>query len=393
MENLVAIHFSYRGLSAAFVFTLLSFFGGFPLWSQTFQTLYSFKVRPDGNHPEAGLVADSNGALYGTTFQGGNANLGSVFQLVQQNGVWVEIPLHDFTCCTDGENPYGVILDKKGNLFGVAYEGQNGCGAVYEVSPAGNGQWTETVLHSFTELVDGCAPFGSLTTDKSGALYGTTSVGGPGGGEGTIYKLSPPTKQGGAWRFKILYTFPLNGPGVCCPEAELIFDKHGALYGTGEAGGPNEEGGVFKLTPPQQKGGTWTETDLYTFTGTADGGQPQSGLVFDKSGNLYGNARIGGMSSGCVIYTYQCGVIFELTPNGSSWTESVLHSFTGENDGAQPVFATMVFDKKGNLYGVTNIGGEPQNCYNQGSGCGVVFKLRPPTKKGGIGRRRFSTHS
>jgi len=370
------------GLAEALLLLLLMF-GSLSARSQTFQTLYGFQAPPDGNYPEAGLVADSKGALYGTTYGGGSGGWGSVFQLVQQNGVWTENVLHDFTCCgNDGENPQGgVILDKAGNLFGATTQGPNGCGVVYEVSPAGQGKWTETVLHTFTYKVDGCEPFDNLVMDRKGALYGTTGYGGP-IGYGMAYKLTPPIKQGGAWKLKILYAFTGQADGRT-PESDLVFDKHGALYGTTIYGGPSGQGVVYKLAPPLQKGGAWTETALYSFTSTSDGGLPQSGLVFDKAGNLYGMTRHGGLSSGCIIYSYYCGVVFKLTPKGGSWKETVLHRFTGKGDGAEPVFTSLVLGKKGALYGVTNIGGEPQDCPNQSSGCGVVFKLQPPTQKGG----------
>jgi uncharacterized repeat protein (TIGR03803 family) len=373
---------SVSAARAGALLLLLLMFGSLSAWSQTFQTLYSFHAAPDGNYPEAGLVADSNGALYGTTYQGGSGGWGSVFQLVEQNGVWTENVLHDFTCCgNDGENPQGgVILDKAGNLFGATTQGPNGCGVVYEVSPAGQGKWTETVLHAFTYKVDGCEPYDNLVMDRNGALYGTTAFGSP-GFAGEVYKLTPPRKQGGAWKLKILYAFTGKADGNN-PMSDLIFDKHGALYGTTIYGGLYAAGVVYKLAPPLQKGGAWTETVLYPFTDTSDGGYPQSGLVFDNAGNLYGMTKLGGLSSGCIIYSYYCGVVFKLTPKGSSWKETVLHSFTGKGDGAEPTFASLVLDKKGVLYGVTQIGGEPQDCPNQSSGCGVAFKLQPPTQKG-----------
>jgi uncharacterized repeat protein (TIGR03803 family) len=266
-------------------------------------------------------------------------------------------------------------------LFGVTTQApKTGCGVVYEVSPAGQGKWIETVLHTFTYKVDGCEPYDNLVMDRNGALYGTTAFGSP-GFAGDVYKLTPPIKQGGAWQLKILYAFTGEGDGKQ-PQSDVIFDKHGALYGTTIYGGPSGAGVVYKLTPPLQKGGAWTETALYSFTGTNDGGYPESGLAFDSAGNLYGMTTAGGLSSECIIGNYYCGVVYKLTPKGNSWKEIVLHSFTGKGDGAHPL-SSLVLDHKGALYGVTFEGGEPPDCPNQSSGCGVAFKLQPPTQKGG----------
>jgi len=158
----------------------------------------------------------------------------------------------------------------------------------------------------------------------------------------------------------------------------LVFDTAGNLYGTTAAGGAYGYGVVFKLAPNSD--GSWTESVLHSFTGGADGAYPFAGPIFDTAGNLYGTTSGGGSGSCSNAYTQGCGVVFELTPNlDGSWTESVLHSFTGGVDGAQPE-ARLTFDAAGNLYGTTDAGGVQSGpCGNStySGGCGVAFKLTP----------------
>lgn len=171
--------------------------------------------------------------------------------------------------------------------------------------------------------------------------------------------------------YKTLYAFT-GGVDGNQPMAGLVSDAAGNLYGTTYYGGTYGAGVVFELT--QTPPGTWTEEVLYNFTGGADGGWPQAGLIFDAAGNLYGTASEGG-GSGSVCNPRGCGVAFELTPTpAGSWTETVIHSFTGNTDGSNPL-TSLVFDSAGNLYGTTWEGGYVNDfCY---SGCGVVFELSP----------------
>ncbi len=217
------------------------------------------------------------------------------------------------------------------------------------------------ILHSFTWAK---APSGDLIFDKAGNLYGTTRAGaspgcvslGSGSGCGAVYKLAPGAK--GTWRVSILHVF--TGEDGSAPFAGLIFDAAGNLYGTTYGGGAGG-GVVFKLAPNLD--GTWRQSVLHSFTGT-DGYGAFAGLIFDAAGNLYGTTEGGGADG--------YGVVYKLAPNpDGTWTESVLHSFTG-TDGWFP-YAALIFDSAGNLYGTTYYGGGTACEF----GCGVVYKLSP----------------
>jgi uncharacterized repeat protein (TIGR03803 family) len=336
-------------------------------WGQTtFKTLHEFAGVADGSNPEAGLIFDPAGNLYGTTYQGAGG-WGSVFELIPNaDGSWTENLIHTFAGGSDGEYPRaGLIFDQAGNLYGTASQGTpNHEGAVFELTPDGNGSWSETVLHSFCSLsncTDGSQPYAGLILDQEGNLYGTTEGSGPKGG-GVAFKLTP--NGDGTWSESVLHSFcPYcgDGDGVF---AGLIFDQTGNLYGTTFYGGTTGSGIVYKLTP--NPNGTWKEKILHAFSGIADGAGPASGVIFDTAGNLYGTTSYSTDSS-------NAGTVFQLTPNSDgSWKEKVLHRFTGGKDGGSPR-GTLTFDAAGNLYGTTYSGGVPP-CRN---GCGVVFKLTP----------------
>jgi uncharacterized repeat protein (TIGR03803 family) len=232
---------------------------------------------------------------------------------------------------------------------------------------------TLDLLHSFTGGPDGANPYGGLTMDASGNLYGTASRGGAHNG-GTAFKL---TRAGSGWTFNPLYSFG-NGPNDgWLPEAKVVIGPDGALYGTTYVGGENGCGDngygcgtVFKLQPPVKACKSalcpWTETVLYRFTGYMDGANPASEVVFDTAGNLYGTTLYGGDCGG------SCGTVYQLKSSGAGWTEKVLYRFTGDTDGSQPM-AGVAIDQLGNLYGTTTMGGD-LTC-SGGRGCGTVFQL------------------
>ena len=173
-------------------------------------------------------------------------------------------------------------------------------------TPATSVVWTEKLLHSFNDT-DGALPRAGLIFDAAGNLYGTTSEGGA-YSWGTVFELTP--AGGGNWTETVLHSFG-NGTDGASPYAGLIFDAAGNLYGTAWQGGTYFYGTVFELTPTA--GGGWTETVLHSFGNGADGYYPYSGLIFDAAGNLYGTTGGGGTYS-CNRGLYHCGTVFELTP-------------------------------------------------------------------------------
>ncbi len=342
--------------------------------------LYSFAGVPDGAQPVAGLIQDAEGNLYGTTSRGGanglNNDAGTVFKVDNKGN---ETVLYNFCSqggsnCTDGSAPTaGLIQDAAGNLYGTtSYGGKNGLGTVFKVDNAGN----ESVLYNFcpngfANCTDGAVPQAGLIRDAAGNLYGTTYMGGSSSsnnticiprGCGTVFKVDNAGNETVLYNFCSSYPYCTDGSG---PDAVLIQDDEGNLYGTTNLGGANLNGlgTVFKLTP---SGGTWTETVLYNFCSDpncTDGSHPQAGLLRDAAtGNLYGTTVQGGANS--------FGTVFKLTQSGGNWTETVLYSFCSAHnctDGSSPV-AGLIEDQAGNLFGTTVEGG----LYNGG---GTVFMV------------------
>jgi hypothetical protein len=380
----------------------------------TEQPIYTFTGGSDGADPHAGLISDSKGNLYGTTNNGGNTaacpggyapGCGVVFKLSPPSGgsgPWTETVLYTFNGGTDGGLPNGVLIfDTKGNLYGTTVGFGKDYGVVFELTPptgGGSGQWTETVLYTFTGRSDGGGPWAGLIFDSKGNLYGTTAGGGdthglclPQGGCGVVFELSPPVKGGtGPWSESVLYTFTDGNDGGV-PTAGLIFDSKGNLYGTTQGGGSSVAcyginprcGVVFELSPPSGGGsGPWIENVLLIFTSGSGGASPWAGLIFDSSGNLYGTASLGG--NGGADCPLGCGVVFELSPpsgGGSGpWTETVLTFFYGGSGGELP-YGGLVFDPGGHLYGTLDGGDAPTStCPSQS--CGMVFQLGPPSGGG-----------
>jgi uncharacterized repeat protein (TIGR03803 family) len=231
--------------------------------------LHAFTGGADGGDPVAGVIGDSEGNLYGTTGGGGTANAGVVFKVDATTRQ--ETVLYSFTGGADGNYPFGgVVRDAAGNLYGTTlYGGSAKYGVVYKVNPAGQ----DTVLYSFTGTADGSYPQGNLALDSAGNLYGTTTYG--------VFKLDP------AGSLNVLYTFVFSGLGGGNLQG-VIRDSAGNLYGTIASGGSANAGEVFKVDSSGQ------ETDLYQFTGSLDGYLPNASLILDAAGNLYGTTRYGG---------------------------------------------------------------------------------------------------
>lgn len=390
----------------------------------SFSVLYTFLGGSDGAAPDGDLVQDSTGNFYGTTVYGGGGNgsgciildggCGTIFELTSSGS---ESVLYAFAGQSDGANPFGGVVLAAGNyLVGTALKGgadgfgtfyqlapdgtfnvlhafagapddgagpasapleapdsiyygtteiggggpcrtyPPGCGTVYEIDENG----AEQVLHGFGAGNDGAFPFGTPVADASGNLYGTTEEGGAAGcrqhgagGCGTIYRLDSKRKE------KVLYAFK-GGKDGAYPQAGVVEDSAGNLYGTATTGGKHGFGTVFKL-PSHGK-----LTVLHAFRGKGDGGDP-GGLIADTQGNLYGTTFVGGNLKDCG--GAGCGVVFKVASDGS---ETVLYAFTGGSDGANPE-GNLLLGADGNLYGMTSAGGNLNDC--SGAGCGVIFEV------------------
>jgi len=324
-----------KKLSIALIVVLATFALASRAAAQTETVLTSFN-RNDalvgGLEPDAGLIFDAVGNLYGTTALGGTEcaaddGCGTVFKLTPKAGEgWAETVLHNFNLNgKDGINPFaGVIFDDAGNLYGTTQAGgAYGYGTVFELERTEAGGFAEKILHSFGKNAsDGKSPYAGVTFDAAGNLYGTTSAGGY-FGNGAVFELV--RTSAGGFAEKILHSFSNKGTGGSGPMAGLIFDTAGNLYGTTFYGGAYGGGTVFELTPTA--GGSWTETVLHAFYfERPDGIEPDAGLIFDGAGNLYGTTLGGSDNAGY-------GTVFELSPTaGGSWTEQILYTFCSETD-------------------------------------------------------------
>lgn len=268
-------------------------------WTET--VLYRFRGGNDGRAPEGNLIFDHAGNLYGTTSSGGTQNRGTVYELTPSGGGWTENVLYSFgEGMNDGSTPLsGVIFDQAGKLYGTNIFGGGspncplGCGTVFQLTPSGSG-WTEHVLYSFLRGSDGSSPDAGLIFDGLGNLYGATFKGGSGGG-GTVFEILS------SGRFSVLYS--LTGYGG--PLDSLVMDGSGNLYGTTHQDGSTPSGSVFKLTPSR---GGWTYTSLHDFCSgspSCSDGAYADGVTPDSDGNLYGTTEAGG--------AYGAGVVWEIT--------------------------------------------------------------------------------
>jgi uncharacterized repeat protein (TIGR03803 family) len=367
------------GLSTALVLVCL---GARYSSAQDEVVLHKFHLGTDGGDPTGSLIADSLGNLYGATDAGGGGNCtyngfpsgcGTVYELTSSpGGGWSESVIYAFQGGSDGQFPfYGLVFDQAGNLYGVTTLGGLGGGTVFELSPPtqSGGSWVESVLYRFTGGSDGSYPRCALVLDQAGNLYGTTND--QGAGYGTVFEVSPPV-SGGSWSEKTLHTFdPQRHTDGAYPIAGLVFDKSGNLYGTTGAGGSkgcNDNDGcgtVFQLRPPKSPNGVWIENIVYIFEGSADGAYPSGNLILEK-GTLLGTAVEGGL--------YGMGTVFQIIPTDGGAIENTLYSFQGGDDGETPD-AGLIADASSDLYGTTFEGG---GCISDPYGCGTVFLLSPP---------------
>lgn len=330
---------------------------------------------PNGLNVNGGLVLNQqSGKLYGTTRRGGSRDVGVIFELAppkQSGAQWTETVLYNFTGTeggTDGGLPApGLIADSRGALYGTTQSGgQHQNGTVFRLSPPSHpgGAWNEKILHSFEGRGDGAMPISGLVIDEARVLYGVTPFAGA-NRSGAVFKVSPPASGTGAWTESVIYSFTGAHDGSLpdgrFPETALIVDHAGNLYGTTNRGGNTCVSGcgtIFRLSPPTAEGGAWTELILHSFASHFDGGSPSGALVLDSQGSLYGASRTGGIHNG--------GTIFKLTPpvDGSvPWTKTSFSGFPSGTGGSQG--ALLLVGSK--FYGTTPAGGTSQT--------GTIFEM------------------
>jgi len=320
--------------------------------AQTFTTLADFNSA-NGSIPSGTLIQASDGNFYGTTQDGGNDGVGTVFKMTPAGKLTTLYSFCAQSGCKDGEDPVaGLVQASDGNFYGTTNGGgANGnYGTVFKITPAGK----LTTLYSFcaqSGCKDGENPLASLIQASDGNFYGTTNGGGANGGyNGTVFKITP------AGTLTTLYSFCAQSG---CkdgedPVAGVVEGSDGNFYGTTVSGGNNSAGTVFKMTPAGML------TTLYSFcsqTGCTDGEFPYAGLVQASDGNFYGTTESGGNNG--------AGTVFEVTPAGLV----TLYNFCyqqGCGDGGNPVTG-LVVGNDGNFYGTTAIGGNADH--------GTVFEL------------------
>lgn len=345
------------------------------------QVLYSFTGGDDGAQPGATLLVDGQGNLYGTTTAGGTAGLGTVFKLAPDG---TETVLHSFAGgAGDGAEPMaGLVADRQGNLYGTTESGGGrNYGTVFEVAADGHA----AILHFFNGSPhDGAYPIASPVLDRAGNLYVTTLGGGLqsnycGVGCGAVVKIAPSAISPGG--DEVIHLFEPDSADGTNPGGNLVWDGSGDLLGTTLLAGSTKciAGGgcgvVFKLSPNGHGG--FTETVVYAFQGGADGATSYSGLVPDGAGNFYGVTFEGGVNKGasaaCNFGNSGCGTIYEITAAGK---ERVVHRFNGTpKDGANPQ-GNLYLSSAGVFYGTTVAGGTDPACF-ENEGCGAIFSLKP----------------
>lgn len=327
-----------------------------------FKVLYTFQGGQDGQGPYGEVMFAPDGSLYGATANGGNPNCpsgcGSVFNLKPAKKTWSETVLYNFQGNTDAYYPTGSLaMDSSGNLYGTTYVGGTyGPGTIYELTNSG-GNWTESIVWSFSGQGDGANPQNGVIFGSDGTMYTSTPYGGT-GASGTVDQF---TKSGSSWAEQTLYTFQNGDTTGGNPIAGLLLEPSGVLVGATEDGGAHRGGTVFSLT---NSGGNWNMAPDYSFRAKTCCAGPAAGLIMDAAGNLYGTTQ---GSPGVNL-----GTVFKLTPKGDHWVQKVLYTFTGGSDGSTPM-GVLLLDSAGNLYGTTLLGG----VQNQYGGYGVVFEVTP----------------
>lgn len=330
--------------------------------AQTFSVIYAYAGNGGSAHAIAGLTLDRGGNLYGTTAWGGDYTPGTVYKLERSGSGFVYNELFYVGNGAKGDFPWDApTIGPNGSLYVTMNGGgTGGHGTVLNVQPPADicrstsCPWNATDLYNFTDGSDGGNPQSGVIFDSHGNIYGAVVNGGS--GYGTVYEMTP---SGSGWSYQVIYSFTGGGDGSN-PDSPLIFDSAGNLYGEAMSGGlPGCQGfgcgTIFKLSP---SGPGWTETTIYSFQDGSDGAEPSGGLIADSAGNLYGATPGSDSNPG--------GTVFELTPSGGNWTFNLIYDLPGAGPGPTGGVAR---DSAGNLYGAT---------WGDGAyGYGNVFKLTP----------------
>lgn len=332
---------------------------GLAAFAQNDNVLFFFPGGDNGSQPWGNLVFDPHGNLYGTTSLGGTIGQGTVFELTPAaEGGWNESVIYSFgsSSSTDGAQPSGgLILDASGNLYGLTVSGgSRNFGTVYELSPATGGGWTETILYNFTGNTDVEYPNSSLVFDASGSLFGVSSSGGV-NSMGGVFELSPET---GSWTEKVILAGnKASGGNFLGP---IVIDSHGALYAEAALSGAHNAGSVYRLALVS---GNWRANVIHAFAGgNTDGNEPSGGLVIGPPNHISGVTQAGG--------THGDGVAFQLVQTGTgTWSETILHNFGDTPTDGQNPQTNLTIGRLGRLYGTTFAGGTRKS--------GTVFILSP----------------
>jgi len=347
----------------------------------TYKVLHTFTAG-EGPPNAGGLLRDPDGNLFGTA-QGGKYGESYAFKMYQPSpgSRWKLLDIHDFGGGGDGGLSLGVIRDTQGNLYGTTFDSRSGGGVFYELSPADGGKWTETILARL--------PFGqviratpSYAGKEAGQFYDGVSplydmTGDPGGAHkrGAVVSF---TVSGGTWAYTDIYDFCSTGGKFCTdgadPNGGIVVDDAGSLYGVAGSGG-HRHGVAFQLSP---SGGGWSESVLHAFCTSprcADGDKPGSNMTIDSAGALYGTTGLGGVRPCKKHWEKGCeGVVFKLAPDAGAWDFSVLATFCKRQlcaDGARP--SQPVLDSSGVLFAKTSIGGI--SSAGAPDGAGTMFSI------------------
>jgi uncharacterized repeat protein (TIGR03803 family) len=349
--------------------TVLLMTAAMPAQAGSYSVIHSFTgmTQGDGEEPSSALVADSQGRLYGTTFEGGQFGQGSVYRLTKTGKTWTEEVLFSFPSGQEGPQG-GVLIGPAGELYGTtSIGGSSISGTVWRLDPNGAG-WKFSVVHEFNQFAgDGFYPRAGLTFGKDGLIYGTTNGVQPQDGQGatmspmygTVFSVSP---QGDKVQYAQLHVFGGPDDGQFPQFGRLSIDRRGVILGTTALGGTHSSGIAFELSPPKKQGTTWTEAIVHNFGATGDAVGPMSGLVRGTDGAFYGCATWGKLGNGAV---------FQLVPNGKAWDENILYDFGDQaNDPDAAPFCALAIDASGSLFGAANGGGTNLK--------GTFFRVDPP---------------